>query len=60
MYGFSKQLFDLWVKNQGVQNKLVGLKYFNVFGPRQDPSSPYSGVISKFCRAFIKNEKIVN
>ncbi len=35
MYGFSKQLFDLWVKNQGVQNKLVGLKYFNVFGPNE-------------------------
>ena len=26
----------------------VSLRYFNVFGPRQDPSSPYSGVISKF------------
>ena len=26
----------------------VALRYFNVFGPRQDPSSPYSGVISKF------------
>ncbi len=27
----------------------VTLRYFNVFGPRQDPKSPYSGVISKFC-----------
>lgn len=26
----------------------LGLRYFNVYGPRQDPSSPYSGVISKF------------
>jgi UDP-glucose 4-epimerase len=26
----------------------IGLRYFNVFGPRQDPTSPYSGVISKF------------
>ncbi len=26
-----------------------GLRYFNVYGPRQDPRSPYSGVISKFC-----------
>lgn len=26
----------------------VGLRFFNVYGPRQDPSSPYSGVISKF------------
>lgn len=28
----------------------LGLRYFNVFGPRQDPSSPYSGVISIFTR----------
>lgn len=27
----------------------VGMRFFNVFGPRQDPSSPYSGVISIFC-----------
>lgn len=27
----------------------VGLRFFNVFGPRQDPKSPYSGVISIFC-----------
>ena len=30
----------------------VSLRYFNVFGPRQDPSSPYSGVISLFARAL--------
>jgi UDP-N-acetylglucosamine/UDP-N-acetyl-alpha-D-glucosaminouronate 4-epimerase len=31
----------------------VCLRYFNVFGPRQDPSSPYSGVLSLFCRALL-------
>lgn len=35
MYGFSKHLFDLWLKNQGVLDKVVGLKYFNVFGPNE-------------------------
>jgi UDP-glucose 4-epimerase len=30
----------------------VSLRYFNVFGPRQDPGSPYSGVIARFCTAF--------
>mgnify|MGYP006290823571 CR=1 FL=1 len=34
----------------------VSLRYFNVFGPRQDASSPYSGVISKFCRALRQDE----
>jgi nucleoside-diphosphate-sugar epimerase len=33
----------------------VTIRYFNVFGPRQDPSSPYSGVISVFTKALIEN-----
>ena len=33
----------------------VTIRYFNVFGPRQDPSSPYSGVISLFTRALLEN-----
>ncbi len=37
----------------------VALRLFNVFGDRQDPSSPYSGVISKFIAAMQKNEPIV-
>jgi len=35
MYGYSKQLFDLWVKQEGVLNQVVGLKYFNVYGPNE-------------------------
>lgn len=35
MYGYSKQMFDLWAKKQGLLDKLVGLKYFNVFGPNE-------------------------
>src|SRR5947209_3980010 len=34
----------------------VSLRYFNVFGPRQDPSSQYSGVISKFITAMLRGE----
>jgi nucleoside-diphosphate-sugar epimerase len=33
----------------------VTTRYFNVFGPRQDPSSPYSGVISVFATALLEN-----
>jgi nucleoside-diphosphate-sugar epimerase len=33
----------------------VAIRYFNVFGPRQDPSSPYSGVISVFATALLEN-----
>lgn len=35
MYGYSKHLFDLWAKNKGLLNKIVGLKYFNVYGPNE-------------------------
>ena len=35
----------------------VTIRYFNVFGPRQDPSSPYSGVISLFIRALCEGRR---
>ncbi len=34
----------------------VSLRYFNVFGPYQDPTSMYSGVLAKFCTAMLKGE----
>src|ERR1039457_114584 len=34
--------------------KTVALRYFNVYGPRQDPSSPYSGVLSLFMKAILE------
>jgi nucleoside-diphosphate-sugar epimerase len=33
--------------------EFVALRYFNIFGPRQNPFSPYSGVLSKFIRAYL-------
>ena len=35
----------------------VALRYFNIFGPRQDPSSPYSGVLAKFITLMLKGEQ---
>ncbi|MBA7655381.1 ADP-L-glycero-D-manno-heptose-6-epimerase [subsurface metagenome] len=35
MYGYSKQLFDLWARRTALLKKIVGLKYFNVFGPNE-------------------------
>ncbi|MBZ5702301.1 MAG: SDR family oxidoreductase [Acidobacteriia bacterium] len=49
-YGVTKYVGELYAqvfgRCYGIEN--VCLRYFNVFGPRQDPSSPYSGVLSKF------------
>jgi len=35
----------------------VCLRYFNIFGPRQDPSSPYSGVLAKFSMQMLRGEQ---
>jgi ADP-L-glycero-D-manno-heptose 6-epimerase len=35
LYGESKHLFDLWAKKEGILDQIVGLKYFNVFGPNE-------------------------
>ncbi len=35
----------------------VSLRYFNIFGPRQDPSSPYSGVLAKFSLMMLRGEQ---
>ncbi len=35
IYGYSKQMFDLWARRAGLLKRTVGLKYFNVFGPNE-------------------------
>lgn len=35
MYGMSKQMVDMWAKKEGVLDQVVGLKFFNVFGPNE-------------------------
>ena len=47
-----EQYLQLFTRLYGLET--VSIRYFNVFGPRQDPSSPYSGVISVFATALIE------
>jgi ADP-L-glycero-D-manno-heptose 6-epimerase len=47
MYGYSKQLFDLWAKRNNVFNKIVGLKYFNVYGPNEYHKGDMRSVVHK-------------
>ncbi len=47
MYGYSKQLFDLWAKREGILNKIAGLKYFNVYGPNEYHKGDMRSVIHK-------------
>ncbi|MPQ71425.1 MULTISPECIES: NAD-dependent epimerase/dehydratase family protein [unclassified Pseudomonas] len=48
----SEQYLDFYRRQHGLEP--VIFRFFNVFGPRQDPSSPYSGVISIFCERALK------
>ncbi len=47
MYGYSKQLFDLWAKRNGVLNQIVGIKYFNVYGPNEYHKADMRSVVHK-------------
>ena len=49
-----EQYLEQFTRLYGLQT--VSIRYFNVFGPRQDPSSPYSGVISRFVRAALDGQ----
>lgn len=47
LYGKSKHLFDLWAKKEGVLDKIVGLKYFNVFGPNENHKGRMASMVYK-------------
>jgi nucleoside-diphosphate-sugar epimerase len=50
-----EQYMQLFTQLYGLET--VAIRYFNVFGPRQDPSSPYSGVISLFISALVDGRR---
>jgi len=47
MYGHSKHLFDLWALKSGLLNQIVGLKYFNVYGPYEDHKGGMRSLVQK-------------
>ncbi|MDD2736121.1 MAG: ADP-glyceromanno-heptose 6-epimerase [Desulfuromonadaceae bacterium] len=47
MYGYSKQLFDLWALRQGLLNTIVGIKYFNVYGPNEQHKGEMRSLVLK-------------
>jgi ADP-L-glycero-D-manno-heptose 6-epimerase len=47
MYGYSKHLFDLWARREGVLDRAVGVKFFNVFGPNEDHKGDMRSVVAK-------------
>jgi len=47
MYGYSKHLFDLHAQREGWLQRIVGLKYFNVFGPNEDHKADMRSLVNK-------------
>ena len=58
-YAVSKAADELYatVFGTGYGQEIVGLRYFNVFGPRQDPNGPYAAVIPQWLQALLKDKK---
>ena len=58
MYGYSKQLFDLYAARHGFLDGIVGLKYFNVFGPNEDHKGDMRSLVHKAYRQIIETGKV--
>ena len=50
-----EQFADVFQKTYDLN--YIGLRYFNIFGPKQNPNNPYAAVIPIFCQAFIDGER---
>lgn len=54
-YGYSKHLFDLWAQRKNLLNKIVGLKFFNVFGPNEYHKDDMASVVFKAYQQILQN-----
>ena len=58
MYGYSKHLFDLDARRLGWLERIVGLKYFNVFGPNEEHKGDMRSVVSKAHQQIRKSGRV--
>lgn len=58
LYGYSKQLLDKWVVQSGILNKVVGLKFFNVYGPNEYHKGPMRSVAVQAFEQIKKTGKV--
>ncbi len=58
MYGYSKHLFDLYAKKNNYFEKIVGLKYFNVYGPNEYHKGDMRSVVHKAFHQIMENGKV--
>ena len=53
MYGYSKHLFDVYAARHGFLDGIVGLKYFNVYGPNEDHKGDMRSLVHKAYRQIV-------
>ena len=58
MYGYSKHLFDLHAQREGWLSRIVGVKYFNVFGPNEDHKGEMRSLVNKAYRQITDTGKV--
>lgn len=58
MYGYSKQMFDLWALRNGLFDRIVGLKFFNVYGPFEDHKGDMRSVVHKAYHQILETGKV--
>ncbi|MBP9841572.1 MAG: ADP-glyceromanno-heptose 6-epimerase [Simkaniaceae bacterium] len=58
LYGFSKHMIDIWMLRQGVLNQVVGLKYFNIFGPYEETKGRMASMVYHMSEQIKKTGKV--
>lgn len=58
MYGYSKHLFDLYAQREGFLKSVVGVKYFNVYGPNEDHKGDMRSLVNKAYQQILETGKV--
>lgn len=58
MYGYSKHLFDVYAQHAGILNQIVGVKYFNVYGPNEDHKADMRSLVNKAYQQILATGKV--
>lgn len=58
LYGYSKHLFDIYAQHKGLLDRIVGLKYFNVFGPNENHKGDMRSLVNKAFHQISKSRKV--
>ena len=58
MYGYSKQLFDVHAKRTGMIRSIIGLKYFNIYGPNEHHKGDMRSLVNKAYAQIVETGKV--